>query len=49
MCAYEIVEGSDVSSTALRDRPEPVAAPHDVVVEVRACSLTFRDVLVLSG
>ncbi|WP_027132805.1 zinc-dependent alcohol dehydrogenase family protein [Geminicoccus roseus] len=49
MRAYEIVAGSGVDSIALRERPEPVAGPGEVVIEVKACSLNYRDTLVIGG
>ena len=49
MRAYEIIAGSGVGSIELRERPEPIAGPGEVVIDVKACSLNFRDVLVISG
>ena len=49
MRAYEIVEGESVAAIELRDRPDPVAKPGEVVVDVKACSLNFRDQNVIRG
>jgi NADPH:quinone reductase-like Zn-dependent oxidoreductase len=49
MRAYEITEGGDLSSIALVERPEPVAGPNEVVIDVKACSLNYRDVLTIRG
>ncbi len=49
MRAYEIIEGEGVDSIALRDRPAPVARQGQVVIDVKACSLNFRDLNVIRG
>ena len=37
------------SALTLNDRPEPVPGPGEVVVDVEAISLNYRDLLVLAG
>ena len=49
MQAYEIIEGEGVDAIALRDRPEPSAGHGEVVIDVKACSLNFRDLNVIRG
>jgi NADPH:quinone reductase-like Zn-dependent oxidoreductase len=38
-----------VDELRLRERPDPVAGPHDAVVRVRATSLNYRDQAVVAG
>ena len=49
MRAYEIIEGEAVDAIALRERPDPQPAPGEVVIDVKACSLNFRDLTVIRG
>src|SRR5688572_21289126 len=38
-----------IDSLAFADRPEPTAGPGQVVVRMRAASLNYRDLMVVSG
>lgn len=49
MLAYEIIDGTDLSALEIRERPDPRPGPGQVVVDVKACSLNFRDTLVIAG
>ena len=49
MRVYEIIEGENVDAIALRDRSEPSAGHGQVVIDVKACSLNFRDLNVIRG
>ena len=49
MKAYEIGSQEGLSSLRLVERPDPVAGPGEVVVQVRATCLNHRDMLVLAG
>ena len=49
MRAYEIIPGTTVESIRLTERPAPVARAGQVVIDIRACSLNFRDVINISG
>ena len=44
MRQWSVAKGStSLDGLELRDVPEPVAGPGEVLVRVRACSLNFRD------
>lgn len=49
MKAYQIVAGSDSSAIEVVDRPTPAPGRGEVRVDVKACSLNFRDTLVIGG
>ncbi len=49
MKAYEIGTQEGLASLRLVERPDPVAGPGDVVLQVRATCLNHRDMLVLAG
>jgi NADPH:quinone reductase-like Zn-dependent oxidoreductase len=49
MRAWELATPTGPAALELTDRPEPAAGPTDVVVKVRAVSLNYRDLLVVSG
>ena len=49
MRAYELIDGNDVNALAIKERPAPQAGPGQVVIDVRACSLNYRDLLVVKG
>lgn len=49
MKAYELVDGDDLDAIAMVDRPDPKPGWGEVVIDVRACSLNYRDVLVVRG
>src|SRR5436190_23832826 len=49
MKAYEIRDTFGVDALALSDRPDPKPGPGQAVVNVRAVSLNFRDLLVVKG
>lgn len=48
MKAYEIQEFG-IDNLALIERPDPIAAPDEVVVKFHAASLNYRDYMVVSG
>src|SRR5260221_14600810 len=49
MKAYEIRDTFGVDALAVSDRPEPKPGLGQVVVNTRAVSLNFRDLLVVKG
>lgn len=49
MRAWEICDEFGIGNLELVDRPEPEPGPGQVVVEVRACSLNARDLMVVDG
>lgn len=49
MKAYEIMPGSDLDAIRIVDRPSPSPQAGEVLVEVRACALNFRDVINIRG
>ena len=49
MKAYEIVSGNGVDAIRCVDRPAPVAKPGQVLIEIRACALNFRDLINIRG
>lgn len=49
MKAYEIIHGSGSDAIAIVDRAVPVPGPGQVVIDVKACSLNYRDLLVIKG
>ena len=49
MKAYQIVAGNDFNAIELVDRETPVPGRGEVRVDVKACSLNFRDTLVIGG
>ena len=49
MKAYQIIAGSDSSALEIVDRPTPEPGRGEVRVDVKACSLNFRDTLVIGG
>jgi NADPH:quinone reductase-like Zn-dependent oxidoreductase len=49
MRAYEIQEGFGLENLRLVDRPDPVPAPGQVVLEMKAASLNYRDLLTVRG
>lgn len=49
MKALVIQNGFGVENLAVVDRPDPVPAPGQVVVRVRAASLNYRDLLIAKG
>ena len=49
MKAYEIIPGKTIDSIRLTDRRAPVAGTGEVVIDLRACSLNFRDLINISG
>jgi NADPH:quinone reductase-like Zn-dependent oxidoreductase len=49
MQAYHLDTTGDAGSLALRESPDPVAGPGEVLMRVRARSLNFRDGLILRG
>ncbi len=49
MRAWEVQGSSGLENLAIAERPEPTPGPGEVVVEVRACSLNYRDLQVVQG
>jgi NADPH:quinone reductase-like Zn-dependent oxidoreductase len=49
MQAYHLDTIGDAGSLALRESPDPIAGPGEVLMRVRARSLNFRDGLILRG
>lgn len=49
MRVWEIRGDFGLDNLALAERPEPEPGPGEVVVEVRACSLNYRDLQVVRG
>ncbi len=49
MKAYEMGEQQGLASLRLRERPDPVAGPGQVLLRVRMVALNHRDLLALSG
>ncbi|MEH2285871.1 zinc-dependent alcohol dehydrogenase family protein [Nostoc sp.] len=49
MKAYEIQSNAGIDALALVDRPEPKPAPGQVLIQVKATSLNYRDLLVIEG
>jgi NADPH:quinone reductase-like Zn-dependent oxidoreductase len=49
MKACELQNSFGIDSLTLVDRPEPKPGPGQVAIKVRACSLNYRDLLVVKG
>jgi len=49
MKVYEIQSNAGIDALALVDRPEPKPAPRQVLIQVKATSLNYRDLLVAEG
>ena len=49
MKAYEITTGADVDAIALVGRPAPTPGTGQILIDVRACALNYRDILTVSG
>ncbi|MCA9039449.1 MAG: NAD(P)-dependent alcohol dehydrogenase [Planctomycetaceae bacterium] len=49
MRAYQIETMGDVSGLKQVELPKPTAGPGEVVVQVRACSLNYRDLMIIRG
>jgi NADPH:quinone reductase-like Zn-dependent oxidoreductase len=49
MKVYEIVSGTGIDALKLSDRPQPQPGAGQVLVQVRANSLNYRDLLVVEG
>lgn len=49
MKAWEIAEGFGLDHLRLAERPDPTPGPRQVLVELRARSLNFRDLLMVRG
>lgn len=49
MRVYEIIDGAGADAIAIVDRATPVPEPGQVVIDVKACSLNYRDLLVIKG
>jgi NADPH:quinone reductase-like Zn-dependent oxidoreductase len=49
MKVFEIREQFGIDSLKLTERPQPEPGPEEVLVQVRAASLNYRDLLVITG
>ena len=49
MRSYHVDSGAGLSGLTLREEPEPTPGPGQVVVAVRAVSLSYRELLILRG
>lgn len=49
MKVYEIASSTGIDALKLSDRPQPQPGPGEVLVQVRATSLNYRDLLVVNG
>lgn len=49
MRAYELVDGTDPAAIAIKNRPRPRPRAGQVVIDVKACSLNYRDLLIVKG
>ena len=49
MKLFVIEKPGSIDALTLSERADPVPGPHDVVVRVRATSLNYRDLMVLTG
>lgn len=49
MRAYQLIDGNDVKALAITERPALQAGAGQVVIDVKACSLNYRDLLVVKG
>ncbi|MFN6517705.1 MAG: zinc-dependent alcohol dehydrogenase family protein [Nostoc sp. CreGUA01] len=49
MKVYEIQSNAGIDALALVDRPEPKPAAGEVLIQVKATSLNYRDLLVIEG
>lgn len=49
MKAYELIDGESLSAIKIVERPDPTPGPNEVVIDVKACSLNYRDVLIAKG
>lgn len=49
MRAYELIDGDSLDAIAIVDRDAPEPGPGEVAIDVKACSLNYRDVLIAKG
>lgn len=49
MKAYRLAPGAGISALRLVDIPEPVPAPHEVLIKSHAASLNYRDLMYANG
>src|SRR5215813_1888173 len=49
MKAFEIRDGFGIERLTMVDKPEPVPGPGQAVVKIRALSLNYRDLMVVTG
>jgi len=49
MKRYEIVSATGLDGLQLTERPTPRPGPRQIVVRVRAASLNYRDIMIVSG
>ncbi|MEV4299726.1 zinc-dependent alcohol dehydrogenase family protein [Microbispora rosea] len=49
MRSYHLDSGAGIAGLTIRDHPDPVPAPGQVVVAVRATSLSFRELMIARG
>ncbi len=49
MRSYQLIDGNDLDAIAITDQPAPTAGPGEVVIDVHACSVNYRDILNIKG
>lgn len=49
MKAYELIDGESLSALKIVERADPTPGQNEVVIDVKACSLNYRDVLIAKG
>ncbi|MEM1307062.1 MAG: NAD(P)-dependent alcohol dehydrogenase [Pseudomonadota bacterium] len=49
MQAYEIIPGDGVDAITRVDRPAVMPGPGDVLIDVKACSVNYRDLITIKG
>jgi len=47
MKSYHVDVGAGIAGLRMREHDMPVPSPHEVLVRVRACSLSFRELMIL--
>ena len=49
MRAYELRNKTGLNALTLTERENPVPGPEEVLIQMRAAALNYRDILVLNG
>ena len=47
MKSYHVNIGAGLAGLLVKEHDMPVPGPHEVLVRVRACSLSFRELMIL--